>query len=93
MSNLSQYIKLNKVDPLLAVINNLTSFYSGKTVLTPELKSLHFDILLAEVKKIHILNGKQNLRILLSTIRLVVSLIYNFGHKVLTKNSITRLRN
>ncbi len=86
-----QQMKLKTVDPLTSSMNHLACYYRGKYALTPELKSKLYSTVVNELKHIKLTEIKL-ITLIISTIKFLISFVYNIGHMVLTGKSASRLR-
>ena len=90
-SDIYQKLNIKLVDPLTSSLDWLQSYYRGKFVLSPELKSKLYSTVINELKNLTITKVRMA-ALILSAIKLFVSYAYNIVHMVLTGKSATRLR-
>lgn len=90
-SDIYQKLNIKLVDPLPLSMNWLILYYRGKFVLTTELKSKLYSIVINELKNMKITKIKMKV-LILNTIKLFIAYAYNIGNWLLTGKSATRLR-
>jgi len=85
------HIKIDKVDPLTSSMDTLGCYYRGKFVLTPELKCELYSTVIHELNVMKL--SKVNVVALsLSTIKFVISWLYNLAYFIFIRKRADKLR-
>lgn len=85
------HLEIKTTDPLTSSMNTLGSYYRGRFVLTPELKSELYSTVRYELRNLKIAKVKMA-ELVLSTVKLFISYTYNMWCVVMTGKSATKLR-
>ena len=90
-SDYYQYVAIEPSDPLTSSMNVLGSYYRGKFILTPELKSELYSTVIYELKNLNITKIIFS-TLIMSIIKLFISYAYTVVHVALTGKRATKLR-
>lgn len=90
-ADILQQIDIRDTDPLTSSMDTLGSYYRGKSVLSPNIKSELYSTVRFELSELKIPKGRLK-ALTVSAVKLLVSFAYNLGHMVLTGKSATRPR-
>ena len=85
------HLEIKITDPLTSSMNTLGSYYRGRFVLTPELKSELYSTVMYELRNLKIAKVKIS-ELALSAVKLIISYTYNMWYVIVTGKSVTKLR-